>query len=128
MRIIRDVIGSQKLIPCTLYSYTFVLTWCWVLRTRVTFYHIIINSLFLIVVFCVFIYPLFLFRELSLEEVIKLLNYCIVTVQTVYLTAYLCVFTSTSREWTFLPHCLIRKVLCQTTYLQRRLQKQAKRF
>ena len=34
-----------------------------------------------------------------------------VQIQTVYSTAYLCFFTST------LPHCLIQKVHCQTTYV-----------
>ena len=70
MRIMQDVMGLQKLIPCTLISYvatfvlTLVLTRCRILLKRVT-------------------------------------------VQTVYSTAYLCPFTSTSREWTFLPHYLI---------------------
>ena len=40
-----------------------------------------------------------------------------VTVQTVNSTAYLAMsLCKYSREWTFLPHCLIQKVLCQTTY------------
>ena len=57
MRFLRDVIGLQKLIPCTLIILTFVL-----IR--------------------------------SVPDI------AYTTVQTVYPTAYRCLFTSTSKEWT----------------------------
>ena len=93
MRIMRDVIGSQKLIPCTLIILTFVL-----IR--------------------------------SVPDI------AYTTVQTVYSTAYRDVSLQVLQKSgpVFLPHCLIRKVPCQITYLQRHpssvagLRKQTKRF
>ena len=105
----RDIISSQKLILCTYVCKLIILV----------YFHF--NSVLYVLI------ATYVFNTVQTFGTNCVLDQLPMSVHS---TNYLCLFTSTSRECTFLPHRLIRKVLCQTTYLQcqrrswRRLRKQ----